>query len=74
MERLRHVGLQRIGSLGRSRRVDLLGPLDWWIPEQVEARQPFEGQIPRQVEAGQPPGIPGLELGVPKVSSVASVR
>ena len=23
-------------SLGRLRHVDLLGPLDWWIPEQVE--------------------------------------
>ena len=35
--RLRHDGLPRIGSLGRSRLDDLLGPLAWWIPEQVEA-------------------------------------
>ena len=41
-------------------------------PEQVEAWQTFEDQIPRQVEAGRPPGTPGLELGIPKVSSVTS--
>ena len=35
--RLRQVGLLRIGSLGKSRRDDLLGPLDWQIPKQVEA-------------------------------------
>ena len=34
--RSRQVGLLRIGSLGRLRHVDLLGPPDWWIPEQVE--------------------------------------
>ena len=33
----RLVGLLRIGSLGRSRHVNLLGSLDWGIPEQVEA-------------------------------------
>ena len=31
--RLRHVGLPKIGSLDRSSHVDLLQPLDWWIPE-----------------------------------------
>lgn len=35
--RPRQVVLPRIRSLGRSRRDHLLGPLDWWIPEQVEA-------------------------------------
>ena len=34
--RLRQVGLLRIGSLGRLKHVDLLGPLDWWIPKQGE--------------------------------------
>ena len=34
--RPRHVGLPRIGSLGKLRHVDLLGPLDWQIPKQVE--------------------------------------
>ena len=34
--RSRQVGLPKIGSLGRLRDVDLLGPLDWQIPEQVE--------------------------------------
>ena len=48
------------------------GPLDWQIPEQVEVRQTSEYQIPRQVEAGRPPGIPRLELGIPKVSRVTS--
>ena len=41
--------LWRIGSLGRLRHVDLLGSLDWHIPNQVEAWQPSEDQIPRQV-------------------------
>jgi len=31
------VGLPRIGSLGGSRHDDLLGPLDWRVPEQVVA-------------------------------------
>lgn len=31
-------------------------------------------QSPGQVEAGQPPGIPGVDLGIPKVSSVASAK
>ena len=35
--RLRQVGLLRIGSLVKSSHVDLLGPLDLWIPKQVEA-------------------------------------
>ena len=35
--RLKRDGLPRIGSLGRLRRDDLLGPLDWQLPEQVEA-------------------------------------
>ena len=34
--RLRQVSLPRIGYLGRSRHVDLLGPLDWWILKHVE--------------------------------------
>ena len=55
-----------------SRHIDLLGPLDWQIPEQVEVQQTSEYQIPRQVEAGRPPGIPRLELGIPKVSRVTS--
>ena len=50
--RSREVGLPRIGSLGRSSHDNHLGPLDWHIPEQVEAWQTFEDQIPRQVEAG----------------------
>ena len=36
LARSRQVGLLTVGSLGRSRHVDLLGPLDWQIPEQVE--------------------------------------
>ena len=47
--RLRQVGFLRIGSLSRLRHVDFLGPLAWWIPEQVEAWQPFKDQIPRQL-------------------------
>ena len=35
--RSREVGLPRIGSLGRSSHDNHLGPLDWQIPEQVEA-------------------------------------
>ena len=35
--RWRQVSLSRIGSLDKSRHVDLIGPLDWWIPEQAEA-------------------------------------
>ena len=31
-----HVSLLSIVSLGRLRHIDPLGPLDWWIPEQVE--------------------------------------
>ena len=50
--RLRYDSLLEIKSPGRSRHVDLLGPLDWWIPEQVEAWQSFEDQIPKQIEAG----------------------
>ena len=65
-------GRLRIGSLGKSRHIELLGPLDWWIPEQVEVWQPFKDQIPRQVKAVWPPGTPGLELGTPKVTSVTS--
>ena len=34
--RSRQVSLPRTGSLGRLRQVDLLGSLDWWIPERVE--------------------------------------
>ena len=63
-----------IGSLGRLRHFDLLGPPDWLIPKQAEACQPPEDQIPGQVKAGQPPGIPRLELGVPKVSRLTSAR
>ena len=29
-------------------------------------------QIPGKVKAGQPPGIPEVELGIPKVSSITS--
>ena len=47
-------------------------PWNWWIPEQIEARQSPRDQISRQVEAGQLPGIPRLELGVSKVSSVTN--
>ena len=35
--RSREAGLPRIGSLGRSSHDNHLGPLDWQIPEQVEA-------------------------------------
>ena len=36
-ERLRHVCLSRIWSLGRLRQVNLLETLDWQIPKQAEA-------------------------------------
>ena len=44
----------------------------WQIPKQVEVWQAFEDQIPRQVKADWPPGTPGLELGIPKISSMTS--
>ena len=31
-------------------------------------------QIPGQVKAGQSPGIPEVELGIPKVSSITSAE
>ena len=34
--RLRDVSLLRVEFLCKLRHVDLLEPLDWWIPEQVE--------------------------------------
>ena len=34
LARSRQVGLLRVGSLGRWRHIDLLGPLDWEIPKQ----------------------------------------
>ena len=66
---MRHNNLLEIKSLVKSRHVDLLRPVDWQIPEQVESRDYFEDQIPRQVEAGPPPRTLRLELGIPKVSS-----
>ena len=66
----RQVSLPGIESLGRSRDVDLLGPPNWWIPEQVESWQPPRDWIPGNVAAGRPPGIPRLELGFPKISSM----
>ena len=62
----------RLNPPDRSRQVGLLGLLDWWIPEQVEAWQLSGDRIPRQVKAGRPPGSPRLELGIPSVSSVTS--
>ena len=41
--------------LGQLRHVDILGPLDWQTPEQVEAWQHFEDQIPRQADLLRPP-------------------
>ena len=61
-----HVSLLRIGSKGRSRHFDLLGPLNWWIPEQVEVWQPPEDQIPRQVEVGWTAGTPGWGWASPR--------
>ena len=34
-DRSRQFGLPRIGSLGKSRHIELLGPLDWWIPSRL---------------------------------------
>ena len=69
--RLRHDGLLEIESPGRSRHVDLLGLLDWQIPEQVEAWH-FEDQT---LDRSRQVGLLGplsWELGNPKVSSVTS--
>ena len=62
----------RIGSLGKSRRDNLLGPLDWQIPEQGDGSQLCEDQIPRQIEASLLHGTPGLELGIPKASNMTN--
>ena len=45
---------------GRSRQVNLLGFLEWQIPERTEAWQASRSQIPRQVEECWPSGTPGL--------------
>ena len=72
--RSKQVSFLRIGSLGRSRHVYLLGLLNWWIPDQIEAWQTSEGQIPRQVNLLGPPDWNSVSPSSPAWPVVSRIK